>query len=148
VDFYNYKILTPLLAVLVIGAIMFFPTSEDVNEITPNNIDSQSDVMNQNKNDVIEPREPKQFIITSINRKQFSPDIIQIHVGDTVLWENPDVEPHTVSSSNYTKNGGLYFNELIYPGENFSYTFTDPGTYFYGCTIKYHGMYGIIRVQK
>ena len=98
--------------------------------------------------DIIENVAKDEFVVKSINRKQFTPDVIQIHVGDTILWENPDVEPHSVSSSNHTKTGELYFNELVYPGETFSYTFTDPGTYFYGCTIKYHGMYGIIRVQK
>jgi plastocyanin len=147
VDF-NYKIIAPLLAVIIIGTIIFFPSADDVMENTQDDINSQPNVIDQNADDVTEVREPKQFVVKSINRKQFTPDVIQIHVGDTILWENPDVEPHSVSSSNHTKTGELYFNELVYPGETFSYTFTDPGTYFYGCTIKYHGMYGIIRVQK
>ena len=78
---FNYKIIAPLLAVIIIiGTIIFFPLSDDVMENTSDNINSQPDVIDQNEDYVTEVREPKQFVIKSINRKQFSPDIIQIRL--------------------------------------------------------------------
>lgn len=94
------------------------------------------------------PREPKEFRVLAVSKLEFRPDIMQIRVGDTVIWENPDAEVHTASAANFTAGGEPFFNELLEPGKSFRFTFTEPGTYFYSCSIKYHGMQGIIRVQE
>jgi plastocyanin len=58
----------------------------------------------------------------------FSPLSITVPVGATVTWTNTGQELHTVTS-----NTGDLFNQAIAPGESFSFTFTEPGTYHYHC---------------
>ena len=74
--------------------------------------------------------------------------MLEIRVGDTVTWKNVDEEAHTVSSGNFTNNDEVYFHQMLLPGESFSVTFEEPGVFTYSCLIKFHGMYGGIRVQE
>ncbi len=120
-------------------------------EPTDTNTSDQEDIPSREDEQVEQPsisRETKEFRVLAVSKLEFRPDIIQIRVGDTVIWENPDAEVHTVSAANFTAGGELFFNELLEPQESFRFTFTEPGTYFYSCSIKYHGMQGIIRVQE
>jgi plastocyanin len=57
----------------------------------------------------------------------FEPTYRTVPVGTTVTWVNGDDESHTV-----TNDLGL-FDEEIWPGDTWSYTFTEPGVYFYYC---------------
>ena len=57
----------------------------------------------------------------------FEPTYRTVSVGTTVTWVNGDDESHTV-----TNDLGL-FDEEIWPGDSWSYTFTQPGVYFYYC---------------
>lgn len=52
---------------------------------------------------------------------------ITVSVGTTVTWTNVSINLHTVTS-----NDDL-FNRSLGPGESFSYTFNEPGTYGYHC---------------
>lgn len=57
----------------------------------------------------------------------FEPTYEAVPVGTIATWTNTDDESHTV-----TNDLGL-FNQEIWPGETWSYTFTQPGVYFYFC---------------
>ena len=57
----------------------------------------------------------------------FEPTYRTVPVGTTVTWVNGDDESHTV-----TNDLGI-FDEEIWPGDSWSYTFTQPGVYFYYC---------------
>ena len=57
----------------------------------------------------------------------FEPTYQRVSVGTTVEWTNGDDESHTV-----TNDLGM-FDQEIWPGETWSYTFTQPGVYFYYC---------------
>ena len=94
-----------------------------------------------------ERRPPEEFHVDAVSKSVYIPAMLNIQVGDTVIWTNIDSEVHTVSSANVTSDGGVYFHETLLPGETYSVTFDTPGTYFYSCMIKFHGMTGIIRVS-
>jgi plastocyanin len=75
-----------------------------------------------------------------MNASSFIPSTLTVSPGTTVRWNNSSQVDHTVTSNN-----GL-FNELLSPGESFSFTFTRAGSYSYICTL-HTGMSGTIIVQ-
>ncbi len=68
----------------------------------------------------------------------FLPGSPIIAVGTTVTWTNNDAVAHTVTSGSSTGTvaspDGLFDSGDIAPGETFSYTFTEAGTFDYFCT--------------
>ena len=62
----------------------------------------------------------------------YSPSTMTVVIGvnNTVTWINKDNAPHTVTDTGVFDSGNLN------PGQSWTYTFTTPGTYHYGCT--YH----------
>jgi nitrite reductase (NO-forming) len=69
----------------------------------------------------------------NISSPGYSPDTITVVIGvnNTVVWVNNDNMPHTVTATNK-----LFDSGNMNPGDDFTYTFTTPGTYTYGCS--YH----------
>lgn len=76
----------------------------------------------------------------------YDPPFMPIEAGDTVTWENNDREPHTVTSGqgsgrfgwmsdDYGTSDGLFESELFAPGESWSMTFSEEGTFPYFCLI-------------
>lgn len=61
----------------------------------------------------------------------FNPSTITIKVGESVKWVNEDSVVHTVSSD----SGSELDSGDLSPGEEYSHTFTTPGTYAYHCNI-------------
>lgn len=60
----------------------------------------------------------------------FRPNTITVPVGTTVTWMHKDSAPHTVTSREPLFDSGTIRN-----GDTFSYTFDQPGTYAYYCSI-------------
>ncbi|MBI2895676.1 MAG: cupredoxin domain-containing protein [Deltaproteobacteria bacterium] len=88
-------------------------------------------------------------LIVEMDHARFSPDVLDIRAGDTVVWENTDIEPHTVTSgvSSTSSNAGQLFDELLQPGESYQYTFSQSGEVPYFCRIhEAEGMRGRIVV--
>ena len=125
------------LGVIVIGM-------PDSNFLPQQNSESESE-----EKEIVEEerRPPEEFHVDAVSKSVYTPAMLNIQLGDTVTWTNIDSEVHTVSSANVTSDGGVYFHETLLPGETYSVTFDTPGTYFYSCMIKFHGMTGIIRVS-
>lgn len=73
-----------------------------------------------------------------IKDDEFFPDIITISAGDSVTWENSDAYNHTVV--------GSFLNGELDGNESYSFTFEEPGTYEYVCTL-HPGMEGTIIVE-
>jgi plastocyanin len=76
--------------------------------------------------------------------KAFSPDPVNIKVGDTVTWVNDDTVFHTVVSGNPSGGGetGKIFDSglsgptaLTTKGKTFSHTFTEKGEFPYFCQL-------------
>ena len=111
-------------------------------------LDNESMQNNNSAIDEKEKREPEEFHVNAVSKTVFEPAMLNLQVGDTVTGTNIDSEVHSVSSSNVTSDGGVYFHKTLLPDETYSVTFDKPGTYFYSCLIKFHGMTGIIRVSE
>ena len=85
--------------------------------------------------------EAKHTIVT-IQNFSFDPETLTVPAGTTVTWLNTDDEPHNVTSvKKKFRSGPLPTNK------QFSFTFKDPGTYNYICSIHPY-MKGKVVVQK
>jgi plastocyanin len=76
---------------------------------------------------------PAKTYLVNITEKVFSPVDLKINVGDTVVWNNTDRSPHSVTS----EFGGELASEPIARGENYTHTFNTAGNYAYHC--KFNG---------
>lgn len=77
-----------------------------------------------------------------ISDMMFTPSQINISKGDTVTWTNSDSVAHTVTAD----NGNGPNSSPIAPGDKYSYTFTQAGSYQYHCSI-HPSMRGTIVVK-
>ena len=75
----------------------------------------------------------------------FQPAELTISAGATVTWTNEDNVGHTVSAGKRGTPTGE-FDQNVPAGETFNYTFEEPGTYDYYCSI-HPGMDGIVIVE-
>ena len=133
-----------IIIAMVIGLGVIVIGMPDSNFLPQQNSESESE-----EKEIVEEerRPPEEFHVDAESKSVYTPAMLNIQLGDTVIWTNVDSEVHTVSSANVTSDGGVYFHETLLPGETYSVTFDTPGTYFYSCMIKFHGMTGIIRVS-
>jgi plastocyanin len=70
----------------------------------------------------------------------FSPNPVEVKVGDTVNWTNSDSTPHTVTSGSDATPDGKFdsspgLRQLLIPGRTFSHTFDEAGKYPYYCGL-------------
>jgi len=86
-------------------------------------------------------------IVTDFAFLAFSPESVQVEVGDRITWINSDGILHEIyfpiSPSNSDEKRLRY---LLSNKHSVSTTVTKPGEYDYYC--RYHGMHGHIRVVK
>lgn len=76
-----------------------------------------------------------------IDNFSFGPAVTKISAGTTVTWINRDDIPHTVASTEKA-----FKSKVMDTDEKFSFTFSQPGTYPYFCSI-HPKMTGTIEVQ-
>lgn len=77
----------------------------------------------------------------TIDNFTFAPTSVTVAPGTTVTWTNRDDIPHTVTST--TK---VFKSQALDTGDTFTYTFKQPGTYAYFCSLHPH-MTGTIVVE-
>lgn len=77
----------------------------------------------------------------AITNYTFRPATLTIPVGTKVTWTNRDSVVHTA-----TADGGVFDSAGLAKGQSYSYTFTKPGTYRYGCSV-HPAMRGTITVR-
>lgn len=70
-------------------------------------------------------------VTVEIRDNAFSPQIIAINAGDTVIWKNAGQSNHTV----HNITGVLWDSGNLVPGATFSRKFTATGRYEYGCGV-------------
>ena len=75
----------------------------------------------------------------------YLPYSINISIGDTVIWNNPDKVLHTVTDGTPQEGGGELFNSLLAVDETFEFTFDVVGTVDYYCVV-HPWMTGIVVV--
>jgi plastocyanin len=79
--------------------------------------------------------------IVNISGNKFDPAELAVDVGTTVTWSNNDSVTHTITGAN-----GIFNSGDLKSGQNFGYTFNEPGTFDYTCTI-HPGMKGTVTVK-
>jgi plastocyanin len=80
------------------------------------------------------------IVDVSISNFAFNPATVTISTGDTVRWTNQDSATHTVKGSSF-ESGQLA------QGDTYEFTFTEPGTYDYTCSI-HPSMKGTVTVVE
>jgi len=74
--------------------------------------------------------------------------VVVIGVNNTVIWYNPDVVIHTVTSVNQTRSGNALFDSgFMNPGQSYTHVFNSTGSYPYICAI-HPEMYGEVIVKS
>ena len=72
------------------------------------------------------------FVQIDITGFSFAPGEITIAAGTTVIWRHDSTAPHTV-----TADEGHFRSDTLNNGDEFSFTFEEPGSYPYYC--EFHG---------
>jgi plastocyanin len=78
----------------------------------------------------------------TIQNFSFTPKVTTITVGSTITWTNNDSTVHTITSN----DSSFTSSAVISPGQSYSYTFTNAGTYNYHCSL-HTSMTGTVVVQ-
>jgi len=65
----------------------------------------------------------------------YVPSVITIKQGQKVTWSNEDVAFHTVTSGLYDEPRELFDSGHLDPGQKFSVSFDEQGTFDYFCTL-------------
>ncbi len=81
-------------------------------------------------------------VVVEMKDNIFSPQIVAVNQGDTVVWKNVGKMNHTSTDA----SGALLWDSgSVAPGKTFSRKFTATGTYKYNCSI-HKGMSGTVIV--
>jgi plastocyanin len=67
-------------------------------------------------------------IVANAGSNSFSPNPVEVKVGETVTWINDDSGGHTVTSKD-----GVFDSGMMGKGQSFSFTFDKAGEYPYIC---------------
>jgi plastocyanin len=76
----------------------------------------------------------------------FSVKSAEVETGDTVVWHNVESIPHDTFSHTVTADNDLFDSGNLAPGARFSYTFNQPGTFSYKCTLHPQLMMASVKV--
>jgi amicyanin len=71
--------------------------------------------------------------VISIDNFTFQPPTLTIAAGTKITWINHDDVPHTVRSTEQKFSSGALDTD-----DSYSFTFVEPGTYDYFCTVHSH----------
>jgi plastocyanin len=82
-------------------------------------------------------------IVANAGSNSYSPNPVEVKVGETVTWINDDSGRHTVTS----KDDGIFDSGIMGKGQSFSYTFDKAGEYPYYCTL-HPNMVGTVVVTE
>ncbi len=81
-------------------------------------------------------------IVANAGSNSFSPNPVEVKVGETVTWINDDSARHTVTSKD-----GVFDSGMMGKGQSFSYTFDKVGEYAYFCE-PHPNMVGMVVVTE
>jgi plastocyanin len=80
----------------------------------------------------------------TIKNFAFDPAVLTVKAGTTVTWQNQDGAPHAIASDSGAP--AAFTSSQLATGASYSFTFSQPGTYTYHCSI-HPSMTGTIVVQ-
>jgi plastocyanin len=81
----------------------------------------------------------------AIKNFAFNPSSLTVKTGTVVTWLNQDGVPHIIVSD--TGSPAAFSSDSLSSGASYTFTFTQPGTYTYHCSI-HPSMKGTIIVQS
>ena len=67
-------------------------------------------------------------IVANAGSNSFSPNPVEVKIGETITWINDDSGRHTVTSKD-----GVFDSGMMGKGQSFSFTFDKAGEYPYFC---------------
>lgn len=162
------------IAIAAIFAVLLLSTSSTIEprEALAQGNSSGSNDSSNNNDDNFSPSSEGQGALITIPKGAANPQVdltlqnvgnwyvpkkATVSVGETVTWKNQDTEGHTVTSglgagiqsvqtNEQGKPDGIFDSGLFQPGDSWSRTFYNPGTYNYFCTI-HPWMEGIVVVS-
>ena len=76
------------------------------------------------------PKNATQQPAITISKFEYTPTPLTVHLGDTVVWLNKDLVPHTV-----TAPGGAFDSGTFGPGTSWKLVTNKTGTFHYSCTL-------------
>lgn len=66
----------------------------------------------------------------TIEGMKFSPEVLEVHAGDTVVWRNRDIVPHNVTAAEQELH-----SPTITPEGTWKFMARKKGEYAYRCTL-------------
>jgi plastocyanin len=81
-------------------------------------------------------------IVDDAGSNSYSPNPIEVNVGQTITWVNDDSVIHTATSTD-----GIFDSNILQRGQTFSHTFDTVGEYPYYCDL-HPNMVGTVRVTS
>lgn len=82
-------------------------------------------------------------VVVEMGDHFFSPAQLTVSVGTPILWRMVGSQTHDVLSLD-----GKFYSQTMGPGQSFSHTFREPGTFRYICTPHQgDGMVGEVTVR-
>ena len=86
----------------------------------------------------------------------FTPTRIEVPAGGTVTWRHDDVATHTVTSGRVEQAGGTatakpdgtFESGNLSKGQEFEFTFAEPGEFPFYCAVHPATMTGVIAVAR
>ena len=92
-----------------------------------------------NAYDLMAEHDNSVLIILKANKAY--PVSLSVEPGTVVSWKNTDGVVHKIAAYD-----GSFLSKDLYPGDVFSYTFIQPGTYAY-YSVEHKGLQGTITVK-
>lgn len=132
-----------VVVILIIGVIVALLVNNNSNG--SNNSSTSTPPTNNTVNKESNSNSTQQSASTNkvdIMNMMFSPSQITVAKGTTVTWTNNDSIAHTVTAD----SGSGPNSSDIAPGQTYSYTFNDTGSFQYHCSI-HPSMQGTVVVQ-
>jgi len=88
----------------------------------------------------VDERKPKTHTVT-IEGMRFQPEMLTVERGDTIVWVNKDIVPHTATSTS-----GGFDSKDIQVDESWKFTIRKMGDFAYICTF-HPTMKAMLRVE-
>lgn len=131
-----------ILIILGIAGYFVFAKSDEkstTTNTTPSTTTTNNDTNNDNSSDGSQSSTSN---TVGMAGSVFSPKTLTIKKGTKVTWTNNDNTMHNVIG----EDSGGPSSETLNPGDSYSFTFNDAGTFEYECTF-HSGMTGTVIVQ-
>lgn len=120
-----------VLVALAVAAFFLVSSSMQKNTGTPTSSPISNQTPTETPNVTSSPSgEAVQTSQVTISNFSFNPSSVTVKKGTKVTWTNNDNVPHAVNSDN-----GIFNSQTMQPGDSFSFTFTEAGSYPYNCSI-------------